>query len=216
MNKEILIDVIERSLVIEDMLSQILKTLLEIENVESKTLSHKTSALSFMSKVDLLYDIERINIDSYNLLRMFGEIRNQFMHNKDADTFSVVLERINKKSSLLKINADITNYFKNAVELDEKERIYELAFHKLSIDIKTILEDTHKQIFKEKIDNAKKALKALEKENLERFMKLLYKSIEEFSDSFSQKMKETTGIEFGDYISEGIIAILVEKLKENK
>jgi len=216
MNKEILITVIERALVIEDMLSQIFRTLLEIEKPNSKTLSHKTSALSFMTKVDLLFDLERIDLDSYNLLKMFGEIRNQFMHNIDSDTFSIVLERLNKNSKLLKIDTEFPNYFKDAIDSNQQERIYDLAFQKLALDIHDILETVRKKIFEEKLDNINSALKAIEKEKLEKFMTLLYESIDEFSDIFSQQMKDLTGIDYGDYISKGIVTILNKKIESIK
>lgn len=216
MNKEILIQVIERALVIEDMLSQIFRTLLEIEKPDSKTLSHKTSALSFMTKVDLLYDLERIDIDSYNLLKMFGEIRNQFMHNKNADSFSIVLKRLNKNSKLLKINTDFTNYFKDACDPNQQERIYDLAFQKLAIDIHEILQTVHKKIFEEKMDYQDSVIEALEKEKLEKFMTILYESIDEFSDIFSQKMKDLTGIDYENYIGNGIVSILNKKIESNK
>ncbi|HET6555818.1 MAG TPA: hypothetical protein VFG54_00795 [Prolixibacteraceae bacterium] len=216
MNKEILITVIERALVIEDMLSQIFRTLLEIEKPNSKTLSHKTSALSFMTKVDLLFDLERIDLYSYNLLKMFGEIRNQFIHNIDSDSFSIVLERLNKNSKLLKIDTEFPNYFKDAIDSNQQERIYDLAFQKLALDIHDILETVRKKIFEEKLDNINSALKAIEKEKLEKFMTLVYESIDEFSDIFSQKMKDLTGIDYGDYISKGIVSILNKKIESIK
>jgi len=216
MNKEILITVIERALVIEDMLSQIFRTLLEIEKPNSKTLSHKTSALSFMTKVDLLFDLERIDLDSYNLLKMFGEIRNQFIHNIDSDSFSIVLERLNKNSKLLKIDTEFSNYFKDTIDSNQQERIYDLAFQKLAIDIHDILETVRKKIFEEKLDNINSALKAIEKEKLEKFMTLVYESIDEFSDIFSQQMKDLTGIDYGDYISKGIVSILNKKIESIK
>ncbi|MEJ7830583.1 MAG: hypothetical protein WKF91_20405 [Segetibacter sp.] len=62
----------------------ILRTLKE----DSKTLGNQSSSLSYKAKIDILYDLDEITPEQYNGLIKQMEIRNQFIHNYDIDTFS--------------------------------------------------------------------------------------------------------------------------------
>ena len=104
MNIDLRKDILEASLEIEDLLSKLLITLLRIKKSDDKskikTLGHTGSPLSFRTKVDLLYDIDIFNKTQYTHFILFMEIRNQFIHNLDADSFDVVMPRVNKPSML--------------------------------------------------------------------------------------------------------------------
>ncbi len=83
------------------MINGILLQLFSIKKETPNTLGHKSSAISFKTKIDFLYDLERIDKNTYTDLITLMEIRNQFMHNLDADTFEIVINRINKSKQIL-------------------------------------------------------------------------------------------------------------------
>lgn len=215
MNKEIRLEVLERALLIEDKLSEILKELLNINNFDTKSLGHKSSALNFITKVNLLYDIDKIDSNIYSNLQMFGEIRNQFMHNLDSDSYEIVLDRVKKKNKILLIDSNFSKYFKNAKSDNDKEDVYSIAFQKLFLDLFNTLEQIRINILKEKIENIDIQKKLIETEQLDKVLKLLADSIDEFAKSFNGKMRELTGMktDYENIIKGGIQSILEKKVK---
>lgn len=84
------IKVLEYSLTLELMSSFSLAYLLDIEfdkAKESKSLGNTSSSLSFNQKVNLLLDNNSITNEEKLKLESFMNIRNQFMHNKEADSY---------------------------------------------------------------------------------------------------------------------------------
>ncbi|MBC6613000.1 hypothetical protein H8B15_18910 [Hymenobacter sp. BT507] len=71
----------------ENEISRALKYLLRTVRPDSKTLDNKSSSLSFKNKVDLLYDIGDLEKSQYDKLILFMEIRNQFIHNPNCNSF---------------------------------------------------------------------------------------------------------------------------------
>jgi hypothetical protein len=218
MNLEKRTEVLERALIIEDKLSQILRALLDIDLPESKTLSHKASSLTFMTKVNLLYDVDKISLDTYRLLQLFGEIRNQFMHNLDAETYIIVIDRIEKKTKILNLVPEHSKYFDNANDKDELEKVYSLAFQKLSIHILENLRIAHEKVIQNKIIKIKNEISKNEKDRLEELLLLFASSIDEFADFMTERTKELTGYkgDFGNIIQYGVNAFFEKKLKELK
>lgn len=100
LNMEIRSWVISQVLRLEQTSSDLIRTMLRLFNKDSRTLGNKSSALSFKSKVDLLYDFEEIDKTEYNHLIKIMEIRNQFAHNHNAISFE----------SLDQINSDLNKY----------------------------------------------------------------------------------------------------------
>ena len=72
---------------IEAFASSALASLLDIDRENSKTLSNKTSALSFKQKLDLLTDIKAFDKKELPKFKTFTEIRNQFAHNLKVNSF---------------------------------------------------------------------------------------------------------------------------------
>lgn len=215
MNKEIRLEVLERALLIEDKLSEILKELLNINNSDTKSLGHKSSALNFITKVNLLYDIDKIDSNIYSNLQMFGEIRNQFMHNLDSDSYGIVLDRVKKKNKILLIDSNFSKYFKIAKSDNDKEDVYSIAVQKLFLDLFNALEQIRINIIKEKIENIDIQKKLIETEQLDKVLKLLADSIDEFAKLFNGKMRELTGMktDYVNIIKGGIQSILEKKVK---
>jgi DNA-binding MltR family transcriptional regulator len=79
--------VISRVLRLEQSSTSLIKSILRFLKEDLKTLSHKSGALSFKSRIDLLYDLEEIDKTNYSHLLKLMEIRNQFAHNHNAITF---------------------------------------------------------------------------------------------------------------------------------
>lgn len=91
------IKVLEFSLTLEWLASFSLAYLLDIESdkiKDSKSLGNSSSSLSFNQKVNLLLDNKSITKEEKLKLESFMNIRNQFMHNKDADSYEKAIENI--------------------------------------------------------------------------------------------------------------------------
>jgi hypothetical protein len=117
--------VISKVLRLEQTSSSALRAVFRIFKPNSKTLGNTSSALSFKAKIDILYDLEELELTSYNHLIKLMEIRNQFAHNPNAISFSCFEE----------INKDIFKYLlKHSPEELKKETIegqLEGAFNEL-------------------------------------------------------------------------------------
>lgn len=94
LNMELRSLVISQVLRLEQTTSKLLKTIFRIFEKDTKTLGNKSSALSFKTKIDLLYDLEEIDKTEYSHLLKIMEIRNQFAHNHNANSFES-LDQIN-------------------------------------------------------------------------------------------------------------------------
>lgn len=89
--------VLQASITVEAYISQLLSELLEINNrKESRTLGNKSSALSFKTKVDLLIDIGALDPEFIRYFQKFMEIRNQFIHNFEANSYEACFVAINE------------------------------------------------------------------------------------------------------------------------
>ncbi len=107
LNMELRSWVISQVLRLEQTSSSLMRTILRMFKETSKTLGHQSSALSFKSKIDILYDLEEIDKTEYNYLLKMMEIRNQFAHNPNAISFE----------SLDEINPQINKYLEK-IEVD--------------------------------------------------------------------------------------------------
>ena len=80
--------VLRFSLNLEMLASKILSYLLNVDEYEnSYSFGNKSSSLSFNQKINLLIDNKSITKDEKKKLMAFASVRNQFMHNIDANTF---------------------------------------------------------------------------------------------------------------------------------
>jgi hypothetical protein len=83
---------LEYSIVVENAISVYLSSLLDIKKgQQSLSFGHKSTSLSFRSKVNLLLDMKIFDKNDDWKLVKFMEIRNQFMHNQDADNYEKCL-----------------------------------------------------------------------------------------------------------------------------
>lgn len=88
--------VLRLSLNLEVLASKVLSYLLDVDNFEeSYSLGNKSSSLSFNQKINLLIDNRSITKEDKKKLMAFAGIRNQFMHNINANTFVEAFDHLN-------------------------------------------------------------------------------------------------------------------------
>lgn len=76
---------------------------IEYENIaDTKSLGNSSSALSFNQKLNLLLDNKSISKEEKLKLESFMNIRNQFVHNKDANSYSKAISYISGLENRLK------------------------------------------------------------------------------------------------------------------
>jgi hypothetical protein len=115
LNMSLRSSVIEHALRLEQAATNIVRSVLRLSGKDTKTLGNQSSAISFKTKIDILFDLEDIGKEEYSNLIKMMEIRNQFAHNPYATSFAKFAE----------INTDISNYltkkFPNDVPEDQCE-----------------------------------------------------------------------------------------------
>ncbi|WP_282031831.1 hypothetical protein [Winogradskyella eximia] len=223
MNIKLKSEILEKSITIETYLSQILMRLLDIDNNENKTLSYKGTALSFKAKVDLLFDIEKIEKNLYNDLVTFMEIRNQFIHNYDTNSFETVNLRINRKKRLIELYDSQTEVEKkDSITYEKKLRI---GFLNLSIKIIQDLEITEKTIIAEKIEFLNSKIEIYEKNHELEFKEITNKALADSIDDAMELLDSSfSKSEFGkqlnpnskltNYIKSSIFGFLEKNMRK--
>ena len=180
--------VLEYALIVENMTSLFLAQLLGIEDYKnSRVLGNKSGCLSFNTKVDLLIELGALSKQDRKKFQAFMEIRNQFMHNMSASTFSECFSYLNGTDKFV-----LNTY--GSSSLEDLELQLESATKKLCEDVAKL---TAKIIDKVKEQNTKRVHSITMEESHNAFIKTFeqYKtSIEEFienaeknSKSYSQK-----------------------------
>jgi|TARA_B110000967_G_C18728920_1_gene481586 hypothetical protein len=103
MNLEKRSKMLSYSLELENFVSLELARLLSIREFKnSKSLGNKSTSLSLNQKLNLLLDFETINSKEKSIIEYFASIRNQFMHNIDADSFEYTINQISGLFNKLK------------------------------------------------------------------------------------------------------------------
>ena len=143
--------VIEKAVGFEDLISQLLIMLLDIENNTSISFGTKNLALGFNSKVNLLVDLNFISKEVITDFQIFTEIRNKFAHVIYADNFTKCMELLStsSKNKFKEIYGQNSNNF-------EEEVIYMSCFEILCFRISMWLSLTLKIISEQKSQNLKK------------------------------------------------------------
>lgn len=94
--------VIERAVGFEELISQLLSMLLEVDKNESRSFGHKNIALSFNAKINLLIDLKFIPKEISKDFQLFAEIRNKFAHVLYVDSLVKCFEIIERRDYFLK------------------------------------------------------------------------------------------------------------------
>lgn len=119
LNLELRMEILKFSLTIEEELNKLLKEKFEIIKDAPNTLGNKSSNISFKTKIDFLYDLALLSSEEYNELVFFGEIRNQFIHNLQCNSFLFLFTKTYLKEKKNKILRFYPDYNKNEVLTDE-------------------------------------------------------------------------------------------------
>jgi hypothetical protein len=106
MNIKLRTDVLSKSLIIENALSEILAIVFNFKKNDSRTLGHKGNPLSFKAKAEMLDDLKLLKEQEYKDLIMFMEIRNQLIHNLETDSLAKAADRCSKANKLLACRID--------------------------------------------------------------------------------------------------------------
>ncbi|WP_317897124.1 hypothetical protein [Aurantibacillus circumpalustris] len=126
---DIKVEVLKTSLYLENITSAFLAKLIGIDNVnETYSFSNKGSALSFSQKIHLLIDVGALSKEDKNKFFTFLEIRNQFMHNINAESYEQCVSFLSGKKKFL------LEYYTPEGPLDTETHL-KLSIDKLSKDI---------------------------------------------------------------------------------
>lgn len=222
MNIQVRTTILEKSLTLENFLSQIIAQIIRVPKTKTKTLGNQSSSLSFKTKVDLLYDLDRINLEEYNLLILFMEIRNQFIHNIESDSYIKVLEILgnSKKTKLLNVNPDVAEFHtelkKRQDTEEQQEKSLEFAFDFLFLKLREIILNQHQKIIE---DFEKEKLQEVDSKMLEFYsvsFKIFQDTVEEFGEVFSNSLEEGIGskTQFKELMNAFVHQKSIERIKE--
>ena len=125
--------VIEQMLRLEQTSSDALREILRIYDHESRTLGNQSKyALTFKTKIDLLFDLGEISDIEYKHLIKLMEIRNQFAHNPAAGSF-------------VSLNKEINNHLLNncpdeiKIGQEEEKKLYLIFEHLCGLALEKLL-----------------------------------------------------------------------------
>ncbi|TAJ47409.1 MAG: hypothetical protein EPO58_16050 [Chitinophagaceae bacterium] len=203
MNIELRSEVLAMSLRLENLLGDILSVILRLPRKDAKTLGDKGSALSFMSKVDFLYDLKKLTKEQYSQLVVFMEVRNKLMHNLEIDSMEKALESSGKLSK-------IQPYLKQGVEANELNLEY--AFTLFYGKILESLGDALKEIIHDLEAEEQVKEKAKDYDLLETHLELFSDAVDDASDMFDKRF----GVDpkEGGVLRQAVMAHFMMKIKE--
>ncbi len=189
-------NILHTSLCIEGLTSQLLAHLLDIKDYENKiTLGNKSTALSFSQKINLLIDIGALDKEKRTKFEKFMSIRNQFMHNLDADTYEKCVGYIDGcKNWLLKTYPQDSS--------DEVEIQLQNAIRSLGIDVMKYTMDITNPV-------VAKAAKRAENQVYKKMLKVFTDSVQELREDLDNN-PELYGENIGTHVH-NVLYILVEK-----
>jgi CRISPR/Cas system CSM-associated protein Csm2 small subunit len=144
--------VIEKAVGFEELISQLLSMLLDIDKDLSKSFGSQGSTLSFNAKINLLIDLKFIPAEVSKDFQLFAEIRNKFAHVLYVDTFVKCFEIIDKSRNnfLKRFSNDVSKIDKN------DESIYASCFEILCFELGIWLRVTLKMISNKKSQDLNK------------------------------------------------------------
>lgn len=123
----------------EEIATQTIMYLLRVIKPKSKTLGNKSSSLSFKNKIDLLYDLGDFTSEEYTKYVKFMEIRNQFMHNPNCNSFEDLVKEVPElKNFLLKSIPSRWQQIEKIqtekpIEIEATESFYKLGYKYLFV-----------------------------------------------------------------------------------
>lgn len=210
---EIRQEILQYSLLIENFTSIFLAKLLGIDDYKAtKSFGNQSGNMSFNQKVELLIDIGALDRAEKKKFQTFMEVRNQFMHNYDAQNYVSCFSFLEGKSNF------VLKLYPQSAELSLEERLHKATIQ-LAGDVITTTVNLVEKV-KEKIGETVKL------DMLEKFQKDSFKSIKEIEDVFnkmyaSKKEAGETNInleelkDLGKTIRQAFIGLMITKIKNN-
>jgi len=131
--------ILEHTLLMEELVSISLGSILNIDWEKSKSFGYSSSSLSFNQKVQIIQDLKGINSIDIQKLNDLMVIRNKFAHIKSIETFQDFFE-IGKSGEQVKKNLDKFYLKKFSLFKPENEEFrYKFYFFHLYLDISSML-----------------------------------------------------------------------------
>ena len=198
-------DILQTSLILEYSTSVFLGSLLGVKDIsKSKSFGNTGKALGFEQKITLLTDIEAFTNELRSKFEMFMAVRNQLVHNIDANSM---------ESCALYIEGLQKYLFKRYPQKDELRLEHKLreAFRSLSIDLLKEL-----QILRDRA--IQKITEEESKDAAEAALTSLLKTLETIEPDFSSyivKILPDIELPFAKEISENLNGILYKKVIDN-
>jgi len=129
--------VIEATIYIDELISETLGMLLDIDWKTSNSLGSKSSAISFNQKVIMMQDMKSVNKQMINKMNCLMQIRNKFAHVSSIDSFEDLFLNSSNGASIRK---DLIKWYSTAAENVENENLdYLSLFNELTYDIISFL-----------------------------------------------------------------------------
>lgn len=180
---------IESALSIERNLSVLLANILSVKIQNSKTLGNKSSSLSFNTKADILLDTDYISPADKKKFVLFMEIRNQFTHNKNCETYSDMLTIVDGCEKRLQDVSPIS-YTSEIREEQLQEHL-----NKLVNDLTTII----KEAYNKYVHNLSEYLEAICNSHLyQGFKESVFKNLTSIDKFFDLPITEENLSKFTD------------------
>jgi len=133
--------IIENCIFIEETISFVLGTILNIDWKESKSFGFRSTALSFNQKVQIIMDIKGLNSKELKQLTTLMNIRNKFAHLSEIKTFDDLFSKT-KVGKKIQKNFKEWYFDKNGISditTQNHEKIYRLCFYFLVHNVAEIL-----------------------------------------------------------------------------
>ena len=185
---KIKLKILKYSLRLEKIASHSLAFILDVEDPSNtKSLGNKNTPLAFNQKLHLLLDSGSIDKDEKEKMEIFMEVRNQFMHNLNVNSFVEVFAVLTGRENRLR--KFYPTYFSNEIEIEESlntvnEKLY-LEGMKTLMSFKGARENKLKNISSESVY---RRLYEATPNAIDKAIKLLVEDIK--TDNFHYKNKE--------------------------
>lgn len=137
--------VMECSVAVEQMISNQVCLLMDIDKKTSKLFGFGSSNLSFNQKVDFLVELKYYNKVHREKLVRFAEIRNKFAHVAEVSTFKECFDLIDVLKSLKKWYPEITA-LSNIAEEDRYVKYFLALFLELQKEVDRFVEHYNKRL----------------------------------------------------------------------
>ncbi|MDC6367522.1 MULTISPECIES: hypothetical protein [Flavobacteriaceae] len=144
-DKNLRLCIIENSIFIEELISEVIGRILNIEWKESKSFGFGSSSLSFNQKVQIILDIKGVDKENLKRLMTLMHIRNKFAHVSHIKTFD---DFFSKTKVGKQVKSDFKRWFfdengDSDIPERNREKIYRLLFYLLVDKIAEFLFDVY-------------------------------------------------------------------------